>query len=66
MDLYYGLENFDLSNWEGYVVRIYFNIFFGNDFLRDLEYLINVGLDYGYILLLSMFVCEVVVFGCMI
>lgn len=65
IDLYNGLEEFDPSNREGHSARIYFNTLFGNDFSRDLDNDINAALDYGYILLMSMFVREVVLCGCM-
>lgn len=65
MDLYNGLELFDPSNREGHSARIYFNTLFGNDFNREQDNNINAGLDYGYALLLSMFVRELVVSGCM-
>ena len=53
------------SNREGHSARIYFNTLFGNDFTRESDNDINAALDYGYTLLLSMFVREVVVCGCM-
>lgn len=65
MELYDGLEIFDPTNREGHAARIYFNTLFGNDFSREEDSDINAGLNYGYTLLMSMFVRELVVCGCM-
>lgn len=65
LDLYNGLELFDPSNREGHAARIYFNTLFGNNFTREEDSAINVGLDYGYTLLMSLFAREVVLTGCM-
>lgn len=65
MEFYQGLETFDPSNREGHAARIYFNTLFGNDFSREQDNPVNMGLDYGYTLLMSMFARELVVCGCM-
>ena len=65
IDLYHGLGLFDPSNREAHAARIYFNTLFGNDFNRDQDNDINIALDYGYTLILTMFAREIVVSGCM-
>ncbi|MGT2846317.1 type II CRISPR-associated endonuclease Cas1 [Streptococcus massiliensis] len=65
IDLYHSLELFDPSNREGHAARIYFNTLFGNDFNRDQDNEINIALNYGYTLILTMFAREIVVSGCM-
>nr|WP_228098204.1 MULTISPECIES: type II CRISPR-associated endonuclease Cas1 [unclassified Gemella] len=63
--LYDELEVFDPTNREGHAARIYFNTLFGNDFSRQDNCDINIALDYGYSLLLSLFSREIVVTGCL-
>lgn len=65
MMLHEELEPFDPTNREGHAARIYFNTLFGNDFSRSDACDINVGLNYGYTLLLSVFAREIVKMGCM-
>lgn len=65
MTLHEELEPFDPTNREGHAARIYFNTLFGNDFSRSDENDINIGLNYGYTLLMSVFAREIVKMGCM-
>lgn len=50
----------DESNREGHAAKVYFNALFGMDFSRTQENFINVALNYGYSILLSMFAKEIV------
>jgi len=51
----------DPTNREGFAAKVYFNRLFGNDFYRDDdEETANAFLNYGYIVLLSMFNREIV------
>lgn len=59
------LEAMDLTNREGHAARIYFNTLFGNDFKRESDDPVNAGLNYGYTILLSIVVRELVQTGCM-
>lgn len=43
----------DKTNREGHAAKVYFNLLFGNDFIRGREDKINACLDYGYSILLS-------------
>nr|WP_307992762.1 type II CRISPR-associated endonuclease Cas1 [uncultured Niameybacter sp.] len=54
------IEFFDATNREGHAAKVYFNSLFGMDFTRDDGSDINVGLDYGYAILLSTFNKEIV------
>lgn len=65
MVLHEDLEPFDPTNREGHAARIYFNTLFGNGFSRSDSNDINIGLNYGYTLLLSVFAREIVKMGCM-
>lgn len=53
----------DQSNREGHAAKVYFNALFGKDFSRDNPCAINMALDYGYSLVLSVFNREVVAQG---
>lgn len=57
------VEPGDESNREGHAAKVYFNIIFGEDFVRHEDGIINAALDYGYSLLLSSFNKEVVAKG---
>lgn len=50
LNQYYNqLENYDRTNREGHAAKVYFNELFGKDFSRNMDdYIINVGLNYGY------------------
>lgn len=48
------VEIADKTNREGHAAKVYFNLLFGNDFIRDNEDNINAALNYGYAILLSM------------
>lgn len=63
--LHNDLQVFDPTNREGHSARIYFAALFGNNFTREAELVINMGLDYGYTLLMSMFAREVAKSGCL-
>lgn len=55
------VEHFDVTNREGHAAKVYFNSLFGVNFNRDdKENVINMALDYGYSILLSLFNREVV------
>lgn len=57
----FQVEHFDVTNREGHSAKVYFNSLFGTDFNRDdKENVINMALDYGYSILLSLFNREVV------
>ena len=48
------VEIADKTNREGHAAKVYFNLLFGNDFIRDNEDNTNAALNYGYAILLSM------------
>ena len=50
----------DSNNREGHAAKVYFNLLFGKDFIRGREDNINIALDYGYSILLSVFNKEIV------
>lgn len=50
----------DSTNREGHAAKVYFNLLFGNDFIRNNPDNTNIALDYGYTILLSMINREVV------
>ncbi len=54
------VEPGDKTNREGHAAKVYFNLLFGNNFVRHGTCNINVALDYGYSILLSVFNKEVV------
>lgn len=55
------IENFDKTNREGHSAKVYFNAIFGNSFCReDKENPINMALNYGYSIILSIFNREIV------
>lgn len=54
------VEIADRTNREGHAAKVYFNLLFGNDFIRDKEDNTNVALNYGYAILLSMLNKEIV------
>lgn len=57
----FQVEHFDVTNREGHAAKVYFNSLFGVNFDRDdKENVINMALDYGYSILLSLFNREVV------
>ncbi|MCK6130772.1 type II CRISPR-associated endonuclease Cas1 [Parvimonas micra] len=57
----FQVEHFDVTNREGHAAKVYFNSLFGVNFNRDdKENVINMALDYGYSILLSLFNREVV------
>ena len=43
----------DKTNREGHAAKVYFNLLFGNKFIRGEDNNINAALDYGYSILLS-------------
>lgn len=45
----------DVTNREGHAAKVYFNLLFGNDFIRHKDDNTNIALDYGYSILLSIF-----------
>lgn len=50
----------DKTNREGHAAKVYFNLLFGNDFIRNKEDNTNAALNYGYAILLSMLNREIV------
>lgn len=54
------VELADKTNREGHAAKVYFNLLFGTDFIRDKADNTNAALDYGYSILLSMLNREVV------
>ena len=51
----------DTTNREGHAAKVYFNALFGKSFTReDDEILINIGLNYGYSILLSTISREII------
>ena len=54
------VEDGDITNREGHSAKVYFNLLFGNKFVRGEENNINSALDYGYSILLSAFNREIV------
>lgn len=50
----------DATNREGHAAKVYFNLLFGKEFVRGLTDDINIALDYGYSILLSVFNKEIV------
>lgn len=54
------VEVADRSNREGHAAKVYFNLLFGNDFIRGSGDNTNIALDYGYSILLATFNREIV------
>lgn len=54
------VENGDKTNREGHAAKVYFNLLFGQDFVRGVDDNTNIALDYGYSILLSVMNREVV------
>jgi len=54
------VENGDKTNREGHAAKVYFNLLFGQDFIRGVDDNTNIALDYGYSILLSVMNREVV------
>ena len=50
----------DKTNREGHAAKVYFNLLFGQDFIRGKEDNTNIALDYGYSILLSILNREIV------
>ena len=50
----------DKTNREGHAAKVYFNLLFGKEFIRGSGDNINIALDYGYSILLSIFNREIV------
>lgn len=48
-----NVEVGDITNREGHAAKVYFNVLFGNDFIRHSEQETNAALNYGYAILLS-------------
>lgn len=57
------IEPGDPTNREGHAAKVYFNSLFGMEFSRSLDNNINAALNYGYGILLSAFVREIVANG---
>jgi len=50
----------DKTNREGHAAKVYFNLLFGMNFIREEQTPINAALDYGYAIILSMLNREIV------
>lgn len=50
----------DITNREGHASKVYFNLLFGKNFIRHDTDTINIALDYGYSIILSVFSKEIV------
>ena len=50
----------DKTNREGHAAKVYFNLLFGKNFIREEQTPINAALDYGYAIILSMLNREIV------
>lgn len=50
----------DKTNREGHAAKVYFNLLFGQEFIRGREDNTNIALDYGYSILLSLLNREIV------
>lgn len=59
------LQTGDTSNREGHAAKVYFNTLFGLDFTRSANTYVNVGLNYGYAVILSAFNREISASGYM-
>ncbi len=57
------IEEYDASNREGHAAKVYFNVIFGENFVRGFSDSINAALNYGYAVLLSAFNREIAVSG---
>ena len=57
------IEIGDKTNREGHAAKVYFNLLFGNDFIRHNDDNINSALNYGYAILLSTINKEVIANG---
>ena len=57
------VEFADVTNREGHAAKVYFNALFGKEFTRTTDSPINVALNYGYTLILSMISREIVTNG---
>ena len=55
-----AIELGDKTNREGHASKVYFNLLFGKKFIRHASDSINVALDYGYSIIMSMFSKEIV------
>lgn len=55
--------NGDKTNREGHAAKVYFNVLFGMDFVRNESDDVNAALNYGYAILLSTINKEVVING---
>ena len=54
------VKNGDITNREGHAAKIYFNLLFGEKFIRGSNNSINAALDYGYSIILSIMNKEIV------
>lgn len=54
------VEIADKTNREGHAAKVYFNLLFGQDFIRGTGDNTNIALDYGYSILLSILNREIV------
>ncbi len=57
------IEIGDKTNREGHAAKVYFNLLFGNDFIRHNDDNINSALNYGYAILLSTINKEIIANG---
>ena len=57
------MEINDATNREGHAAKVYFNALFGTEFVRDFDCTINSALNYGYMILMSVFNREITANG---
>ena len=53
------VQNNDQTNREGHAAKVYFNALFGKDYSRAKNLFVNMVLNYGYTILLSLFNREI-------
>lgn len=60
LEYFEQVENGDKTNREGHSAKVYFNLLFGMDFIRNSGDNTNKALDYGYSIILSLLNREIV------
>lgn len=63
LDMCENVKDNDIDNQEALAAKIYFSKMFNNDFTRHSSRFENIALNYGYALILSTFVKEIVACG---
>lgn len=57
------IEPGDATNREGHVAKLYFNAIYGVGFSRDMDYIENLYMDYGYSIIRSQIAKDIVAMG---